>query len=423
MTEGRGPAARVVMAAASDAVEGDPLEDQELEIFSDRVPRLEARIAMFSQVAAGMSVDQPLSATLSVLVNAVHQTTEGLACSIVCWDEDGSGAATAWADTVLGEGFAEALEEVWSIRGRRPVRVDEYDGTIRRGFRDAALADPSLAPVHPYLTEVTRWEDMALLPLVVSGVVVGEVAVYLAPGQDLDDNDRGYLAALADQAAVAVRNSTLYRTAERNAALEERQRLARELHDSVSQSLFSMTLHARSAQRHLEAASLPDDHLVALEVEQLHGLAQAALAEMRALIFELRPRALETEGLTVALSKQAAALTAREGLTVQVHGPDSRLGLDPAIEEHLYRIALEALHNIVRHAGATRVDINVDRTDAALVLRVRDDGAGFDPSIERPGHLGLMTMRERAEVIGARFDSDSGPGRGCEIAVSVPLVG
>ncbi|MBG0738069.1 PAS domain-containing protein [Paeniglutamicibacter antarcticus] len=391
---------------------------------TDRVrsfQRLEARIATFSQVAAGMSVDQPLSATLSLVVNAVHQTTEGLACSIVCWDEDGRGPAIAWADTVLGEGFAGAIEEVWNIRGRRPVGVEEYEGTIRRGFRDAALADPSLAPVHPYLTEATPWGDVALLPLVVSGVVVGEVAVYLAPGQDLDDDDRGYLVALADQAAVAVRNSTLYRAAERNAALEERQRLSRELHDSVSQSLFSMTLRARTAQRYLESTDLPSDHPVAIEIEQLHSLAQGALAEMRALIFELRPRTLEAAGLAVALSKQAAAITAREGLTVNVYAPESRLRLDPAVEEHLYRIALEALHNIVRHAGATRVDVGVECTDAGLVLRVRDDGAGFDPSIKRPGHLGLMTMRERAEVIGATFDSDSGPGRGCEITVAVPF--
>ncbi|MDN5765932.1 MAG: histidine kinase [Humibacillus sp.] len=391
---------------------------------TDRVrsfQRLEARIAMFSRVAAGMSVDQPLSATLSQVVNAVHQTTAALACSIVCWDEDGREPATAWADTVLGDGFAAAIEEVWKIRGMRPVRVEEYDGAVRRGFREAALADPSLAPVHPYLTEARPWQDVALLPLVVSGVVVGEVAVYLAPGQHLDDDDRGYLVALADQAAVAVRNSTLFRAAERNAALEERHRLSRELHDSVSQALFSMTLHARTAQRHLKSEGLPDDHPVAIEVEQLHGLTQAALAEMRALVFELRPGALEAEGLAAALTKQAAAITAREGLLIDVHAPDSRLGLDPAVEEHLYRIALEALHNIVKHAGATPVHVDLEYTDARLVLRVRDDGAGFNPTLDRPGHLGLTTMRERADAIGATFDLTSAPGRGCEITVAVPL--
>lgn len=198
-------------------------------------------------------------------------------------------------------------------------------------------------------------------------------------------------------------------------------RLARELHDSVSQALFAMTLHARTAQRYLGSAGLPDDHPVAIEVEQLHSLTQAALAEMRALIFELRPGALEAEGLVAALTKQGAAISAREGLSVHVHGPEHSLGLDPAVEEHLYRIALEALNNIVRHAGATRVEVELQHTGAVLVLRVRDDGSGFDPEMARPGHLGLSTMRERAEVIGATFASESGPGRGCEVAVVLPF--
>ena len=391
---------------------------------TDRVrsfQRLEARIAMFSQVAAGMSVDQPLSATLSQVVNAVHQTTAALACSIVCWDEDGRGAATAWADTVLGEGFAAALEQVWTIRGARPVGVAEYTDTVRRGFREKALADPSLTAVHPYLTEAAPWADVALLPLVVSGVVVGEIAVYLAAGQDLDGDDRGYLTALTDQAAVAVRNSALFRQAEQNATLGERHRLARELHDSVSQALFSMNLHARTAQRHLESAGLPDDHPAVIELEQLRGLNRAALAEMRALIFELRPGALAAEGLTVALTKQAAAIAAREGLAVDVQGPVSRLGVDPTVEEHVYRITLEALNNVVKHANATRVDIAIETTDARLVVRVRDDGSGFDPSMIRPGHLGLQTMRERATAIGATWTAASDPGRGSEITVVVPL--
>jgi signal transduction histidine kinase len=391
---------------------------------TDRVlsfQRLEARVATFSEVAAGMSVDQPLSTTLSQVVDAVRSTSDAVACSIVCWEEDWSRPATAYADAVLGEGFAEARATVGQIRGMRPVDLEEYDGAVVRGFREDALADPSLAPVHPFLVADAPWEDVALFALVASGVVVGEIAVYLAAGQDLDEDDRGYLGALADQAAVAVRNSTLYRAAEQTAALEERHRLARELHDSVSQALFSMTLHARTAQRHLEAAGLAADHPVAIEVDQLHGLTQAALAEMRALIFELRPGALEAEGLVAALTKQAAAVAAREQIAVDVHGPDGWIRLDPAVEEHLYRIALEAMHNTVKHAGAERIDVRLERGDDALELRVSDDGAGFDPRQDRPGHLGLRTMRERADAIGATFDIESAVGRGSTIIVSVPL--
>ena len=133
---------------------------------------------------------------------------------------------------------------------------------------------------------------------------------------------RPYLVALADQAAVAAQNSALFGTAAQNATLLERQRLARDLHDSVSQALFSMTLHARAAERHLAAAGLDTGSAAAAEVARLHGLSQGALAEMRALIFELRPGALAEEGLAAALRKQAAAVSAREQVPVDVHVPD-----------------------------------------------------------------------------------------------------
>jgi signal transduction histidine kinase len=383
--------------------------------------RLEARIAMFAQVATAMSVDQPLPATLSQVVNAVHQTTSALACSVVCWEDDWSRPATAYADEVLGDGFAAGLEELWKIRGSRPVELAEYDLVLQRGFREEALADPELAPVHRYLREDAPWEDVALIPMVASGTVLGEMAVYLAAGQDLDDDDRGYLEALANQAAVAVRNAHLFRAAEQNAALVERHRLARDLHDSVSQALFSMTLHARTAQRHLDAAGLRAEHPVAVEVEQLHGLTQAALAEMRALIFELRPGALEAEGLAQALTKQAAALSAREQVPIQVHAPAERIQIPGASEEHLYRLALEALHNALKHADATRIDVTIRLTEQdVLEVSVVDDGRGFDPAVPRPGHLGMTTMRERAAAAGAQLHLTSAPGRGTEVRVQRP---
>ena len=393
---------------------------------TDRVlsfQRLEARIAMFSQVATGMSVDQPLPATLSQVVNAVRQTTSALACSIVCWDEDVSKPATAYADEVLGDGFAAGLEEVWRLRGMRRVDVSEYDVVVRRNFREQALAAPDLAPVHPFLREDLPWQDVALVPLVMSGAAVGEMAVYLAPGQELAEDDRGYLSALADQAAVAVRNSRLFRAAEQNASLMERQRLARDLHDSVSQALFSMTLHARTAQRHLTKAGLPADHPVAVEVEQLHGLTQAALAEMRALIFELRPGALEAEGLAQALTKQAAALAARELVPIEVHAPPERVRLEPLAEEHLYRLVLEALHNAIKHAEASRVDVRLSTEAGNLDITVVDDGRGFDPAVLRPGHLGMETMRDRAAAAGATLTVASEPGHGTRVHVTLRLGG
>ena len=189
--------------------------------------------------------------------------------------------------------------------------------------------------MHRFLTAGRPWEDVALVPLVdLRASVLGELVVLPGGGAELNDEDLGYLTALADQAAVAVRNGTLFRAAEQSATLVERHRLARELHDSVSQALFSMTLHARAAQRHLEASELPDDHPVAGEVAQLHALTQAALAEMRALIFELRPDALAGEGLTLG-AEQAGGRRCRPGAARRRRStaPSRALELPADVEE------------------------------------------------------------------------------------------
>ena len=136
------------------------------------------------------------------------------------------------------------------------------------------------------------------------------------------------------------------------------------------------------------------------------------MAEMRALIFELRPAALAEEGLVAALRKQGAALSAREQMAVTVQGPEERLELEAAVEEHLYRIASEALHNVVKHGGADRAAVTVIAEAGSLRVVVRDDGAGFDPDAGYPGHLGLSTMAERAETIGAELADLQRPGNG-----------
>ena len=140
---------------------------------------------------------------------------------------------------------------------------------------------------------------------------------------------------------------------------------------------------------------------------------------MRALIFELRPGNLEQDGLLTALRTHSAALQGRIGLPIVVTS-DLTERLPLAIEEVLYRIAQEALHNVVKHAAARQVELAVDRRGASVVLRVRDDGKGFDAATVPDGHLGLAGMRARAEKIGARFAVDARPGQGTTIEVTVP---
>ena len=140
---------------------------------------------------------------------------------------------------------------------------------------------------------------------------------------------------------------------------------------------------------------------------------------MRALIFELRPEALAAEGLVAAIDKQASALSARSGLTIAVDGPGARLAVEPHVEEHLYRIVLEALNNAVKHARATHAVVHIARTDGRLVITVSDDGVGFDFGESHPGHLGLGTMRERAEAIGAKLSLGATGDRGTMVTVAL----
>jgi signal transduction histidine kinase len=140
---------------------------------------------------------------------------------------------------------------------------------------------------------------------------------------------------------------------------------------------------------------------------------------MRALIFELRPGNLENDGLLAALRTHAAALQGRIGLPIVVTS-DVTDRLPLALEEVLYRISQEALHNVVKHAGARQVELTLQRRGGAVVLRIRDDGKGFDQTTVPDGHLGLAGMRARADKIGASFEVESRPGHGTTVGVTVP---
>jgi signal transduction histidine kinase len=203
----------------------------------------------------------------------------------------------------------------------------------------------------------------------------------------------------------------------------ERQRIARDLHDSVSQSLFSTTLHVRTAQHALAREGLEATGPVAEELTEIGQLTRGALAEMRALIFELRPGALAEEGLVAALTKQAAALSAREGLVVEVDGPGERLPLDPEVEEQLYRLGQEALANVVKHARASSAAVRIAAAEDTVWMEVSDDGRGFDPGAVSPEHFGLRSMQGRVADLGGRLQITSSRGHGTVLRVEVPARG
>jgi two-component system sensor histidine kinase UhpB len=209
----------------------------------------------------------------------------------------------------------------------------------------------------------------------------------------------------------------LRRQAAQLAASAERATLARELHDSVTQALFSMGLTMRSLELLLAQG---EDDAARAKLGELRELQKDALAEMRTLIFELRPASLETDGLEQALRTHATAVGSRTGLAVTV---ETELGerLPLEVEEALYRIAQEALHNVVKHAAASRTHIRLLREGNRVRLAVSDDGRGFDPAHAGRGRLGLVGMEQRAERIGGRLEVTSRPGDGATVEVLLPV--
>ncbi len=303
---------------------------------------------------------------------------------------------------------SDALER---MGGWRP---DEVVGEPYSKIVDAASAAPDESrwialreepAVKQIALQSLKRPDGGLVPVEISAIGIvdgnGEFAGIHGSARDISERIR--------------LERELRRQAGELAAGEERAHLARELHDSVTQALFSMTLVSRSVEILLDR----DVETARAHLGQLRELQREALAEMRALIFELRPGNLEQEGLTRALRTHTSALQGRIGLPVVVESSlTERLPL--VIEEVLYRIAQEALHNVVKHAGARQVRVELDRPGSSVRLRVQDDGKGFDPATVPDGHLGLTGMRARADRIGATFSCRSELGKGTTVEVIVP---
>jgi signal transduction histidine kinase len=206
-------------------------------------------------------------------------------------------------------------------------------------------------------------------------------------------------------------NELLREKATQDAVTAERTRLARDLHDAVTQTLFSATLIAEVLPE-LWKKNRPEG---LRRLAELRQLTRGALAEMRTLLVELRPNALTEIPLPTLLRQLTDALAGRTGLDIQLHCHGEH-GLPPDVQVGLYRIAQESLNNILKHAHASQavVTLHISRS---LRLTITDDGVGFDPAGVTPDHIGLRIMRERAEAIGAQFNVESSPGEGTQVSV------
>jgi signal transduction histidine kinase len=297
------------------------------------------------------------------------------------------------------------------LRSATPVRLAD----VRRDPRFEGWPD-----AHPEMS------DFLGMPIADGQDVLG--AIFLAnkrcaPGERQPDgcgftsDDEALLRLLAEHAAIALTNARLYERSRELTIADERARLAHELHDAVAQKLFSLRLTAQAAAALLER----DPDRARAELRQVAALAAEAADELRAAVIELRPAALEEDGLVATLRAQVQVLDRAHPARVVFRSLDVR-ALPAPQEEAVLRVAQEALHNALRHARPALVEVSLARRGIGTVLRVTDDGAGFDPAAVRDAgrHLGLVSMRDRAQAVGGTLTVESAPGKGTVIEMEVP---
>jgi GAF domain-containing protein/anti-sigma regulatory factor (Ser/Thr protein kinase) len=362
---------------------------------------------------AEITAELELSALLQAIVERAAGLLDATMAELGLYDEISQETEVAFAyghdvHTVgtrhpLGEGAMGYVAETGE-----PLIIENYKEWDRRA---------------PQYIDVPAHSTVAA-PLQVGGRLVG---VIVLSDTNLDRQfspaDLRLLNMFAQQAAIAIENARLYDQAQRAAVMEERSRLARELHDSVTQSLYSLTLLSEAGQRLAEAGEL---ERVAGYLTRIGAIGQQALNEMRLLVYELRPLALESEGLIGALRHRLDAVEQRAGVggRLVIGGAAGTIQLPATLEEELFRIAQEALNNTLKHAAPTSVEvrIHVESSDMnqCVELEVIDNGQGFDlDAVSDKGGMGLVSMRERAEKIGGKLTIRSAPGEGTRVKIVV----
>ena len=275
----------------------------------------------------------------------------------------------------------------------------ELDGMQRSPWADALKASRS-------------WLG---LPLLAGERTIGLLNILHDEANHYKASDVNLARTFANQLAVAIDNIHLNEQAGRTAAADERSRIARELHDSVTQTLFTASVLAEATPRIWNK----DRDIARQNMERLSVLIRGALAEMRSMLLELRSDAPPNQSLDQLLTTLAEATRARSNVSVSLSIEGDR-ELPAEVTLAFYRIAQEALNNVIKHAEATRVDISLLDQPDRVELHIRDDGRGFDPQLIPDGHLGISIMAERAKKIGGDLQIQSTPGRGTEVSLTWP---
>ncbi len=384
----------------------ETLVDERTREIERRHRELEALYRADEALYRNLQLEQVLQALVDSAVDLL-QADKG---SLLVWDD----AHTRLAARV-GRGFSPASLACLSFAPGEGVA-----GSVGVSGEPALVENVTAEPrVSRAVTDPEGIRAFMQVPIKVGGEIFGVFSAdYLQP-RAFSENDLRLLISLAQRAALAIQNAQLYEHTQEQAIVEERNRLARELHDAVTQTLFSASLLAEALPTAWESSPSEGQKLLG----ELRQLSRGALAEMRTLLMELRPSALAEADLGDLLRQLGEAAAGREGIPVTV-ALDGRCELPTDVHIALYRIAQEALNNALKHARASQISLHLRRRppDEAesdlhpeVILTIRDDGRGFDPERIAPNHFGLGIMRERADAIGATLTVESQPGCGAQI--------
>jgi len=374
---------------------GAPRETSALEAMSDAV----------LAIAAELSVEP----VLQRLVDSARALAGARYAAIGV--PDGEGAFDCFLTSGMSDELVAAMGPLPRTHGMlgamlaadRPHRTDDIRRDPRfRGWWPRA---------HPQMRSFLG------VPIVARGGIIGAFYLTDKVGADaFDEEDQRLIEMLAAHAAIAIENARLYERSRELSVVEERNRVARELHDSVTQNLFGVVLAAETAATLLDR----DPSTARVQLQRVQELARAGMEELRSLIFELRPAALADEGLAATLRKHVGVLRRVYDRDIALHVAGTpRLG--GPTDGDVLRIAQEAVNNALHHAQASRIDVGLDARNGTLVLTVSDDGVGFDPAdpAVRARRLGLTSMEERARALGGALSIDSAPGSGTRVRLEV----
>jgi two-component system nitrate/nitrite sensor histidine kinase NarX len=405
---------------AKEAAEQARLDEWERRQEADRRRRIAEGLA---DVLAALNSNQPLYQVLDFIALQARHLLDSHAVAIYHLEEMAGPLALQAAEGlpdgyIVGTATPPGLGALRKAVGaRQPVLVPDVADPLPEG---APLAQGTEGAVTEASGSVFCRALLAI-PIVLQNEVYGGMLLYYTEPRSFSGDELELAAVFGDQVALAIENARLREQVSEPAAMAERSRLARDLHDSVTQALFSASLVAEVLPQVWER----DPEEAQQGLEELRHLTRGALAEMRTLLLELRPTALLETKLDDLLRQLTEAITSRAQLSAALHIEPSPL-LPPDVHVTFYRVTQEALHNTVKHAGANRVTVSLkasppptprrdDSWQGQLELLVTDNGQGFDPGQRDPNRLGLRIMHERAASVGARLTIESQPGQGTQV--------